>query len=215
MIEEMLISPNLAVMSVYRLPGGALVQRGFCANFSQDLSEITNILPRLPKNIPFLVLKKKDQNMNIKQFIVNRHRVETVLRYLCNNNKAYKEHNIKIDECQLESLPLDGVPDDLNYVNDSECPDVDNVLVDIGPHLETSSQENPLVDNDQIEAFIEGSEDQALQIDNIKTSINYPKANIQAINEFNIDSICSLLFPKIFPNSTADPTDKGTKFRLI
>ena len=46
MIEEMLISPLLAVMSIFRLPGGALIQRGFCANFSQDLTELTNTLHR-------------------------------------------------------------------------------------------------------------------------------------------------------------------------
>ena len=36
MIEEMLVSPLLSIMSVYRLPGGALITRGFCANFVQD-----------------------------------------------------------------------------------------------------------------------------------------------------------------------------------
>ena len=45
MIEEILISPLLAVMSVFRLPNGALINRGFVANFSQDISELTNILP--------------------------------------------------------------------------------------------------------------------------------------------------------------------------
>ncbi len=38
MIEEMLISPILAIMSVYRLQGGALINRGFVANFTQDIS---------------------------------------------------------------------------------------------------------------------------------------------------------------------------------
>ena len=59
MVEEMLVSPILAVMSVYRLPGGALINRGFCANFSQDLEKILTILPRLPKDLPLWILKKK------------------------------------------------------------------------------------------------------------------------------------------------------------
>ena len=59
MVEEMLVSPILAVMSVYRLPGGALINRGFWDNFFQDLEKILTILPRLPKDLPLLILKKK------------------------------------------------------------------------------------------------------------------------------------------------------------
>ncbi|CAF1045128.1 unnamed protein product [Brachionus calyciflorus] len=55
MIEEMLISPILVVMSVFRLPGGAIATKGFCANFSQNIQPIINILPRLPKDLPILI----------------------------------------------------------------------------------------------------------------------------------------------------------------
>ncbi len=46
MIEEMLISPILTVMSVFRLPGGQLLSRGYVANFSQDISQLCKLLPR-------------------------------------------------------------------------------------------------------------------------------------------------------------------------
>jgi hypothetical protein len=97
MVEEMLISPLLAVMSIYRLPGGALISRGFCANFTLDLGEVLHVLPRLPKDLPLLVLKKKDQSNNVKQFIVNRQRVLSCLQYLCQHNHAYIRNNISID----------------------------------------------------------------------------------------------------------------------
>jgi hypothetical protein len=64
MIEEMLISPILAFMSVYRHPNGALTSRGFCANFTQNIQPFVKLLPRLPKDLPILVLKKKDQENN-------------------------------------------------------------------------------------------------------------------------------------------------------
>ena len=152
--------------------------------------------------------------MNIKQFIINRKRVEAVLRFLCKNNQAYIQNNITIDESAFQSLPEDGVPNDLNFVDDTECTQIDNIFVDSGPNIEVNSQETNNNVNDQYEAFIEGSEDQPLQIDNIRTSINFPKANTKAINEFQIDSICSLLFPKLFPTGTADPTDKGNFYAL-
>ena len=44
MIEEMLISPILAVMSIFRLASGQNVSRGYVANFTQDLNEICNEL---------------------------------------------------------------------------------------------------------------------------------------------------------------------------
>ena len=66
MIEEMLIFPILAIMSIFRLPGGSLINRGFVANFSQDLQPLCNIKPRLPKDLPILILKKK-----INQTITN------------------------------------------------------------------------------------------------------------------------------------------------
>jgi hypothetical protein len=43
MVEEILISPILAIMSIYRLPNRALKQRGFIAHFSQDLTNITQV----------------------------------------------------------------------------------------------------------------------------------------------------------------------------
>ena len=55
MIEEMLIAPLLAIMSIFRLPGGQLVNRGFVANFSQDIQPVIDLLPRLPKDLPLLI----------------------------------------------------------------------------------------------------------------------------------------------------------------
>ena len=60
MIEEMLIAPIIPIMSVYRLSKGALASRGFSANFSQNINEIINELPRLPKDLPIIILKKKN-----------------------------------------------------------------------------------------------------------------------------------------------------------
>ena len=70
-----------------------------------------------------------------------------------------------------------------------------------------------LNDNSQFESdyevFVETDYNEPSQIDNIKTSINFPVADKKAINEFEFDSICSLLFPKLFPNGAGDPTTKG------
>jgi len=61
MIEEMFISPIQPIMSVFRLPSGGLVHRGYCASFSQDIQPVCDQLPRLTQNISLLIVQKKNK----------------------------------------------------------------------------------------------------------------------------------------------------------
>jgi len=158
-----------------------------------------------------LILKKRDQNNQVKHFKVNRNRVERVLRFLCENNPAFIEHGIKFDTEVISQLPIDEVPLDLPYQIDQTDVDIDSILIDVGQNIEQNQltvDENEQA-NDDYQAFIETDDDQPLQIDNIKNAINFPSANRQAINEFQFSSICSLIFPKLFPTGAADPTSKS------
>jgi len=92
MIEEMLISPILGVMSICRLPGGQLISKGYVANFSQDITPLCTQLPRLTKSLPILIVKKADQENNNKEFKVNRNRVTELLRFFCKNNPDFIKH---------------------------------------------------------------------------------------------------------------------------
>jgi hypothetical protein len=94
MIEEMLISPLFAIMSIYRLPCGQLVSKSTVANFSQDISGLCVDLPRLTKSLPILIIKKKNQINYIKDFKVNRERVEMCLKFLIYNNRFYARYRV-------------------------------------------------------------------------------------------------------------------------
>ncbi len=99
----------------------------------------------------------------------------------------------------------------LTYINDNQTNfNPDTILVDSGPTLiENDNSKAPTEEcDDNYHAFVEGDDDQPLQIDNIKTAINFPKANKTAINEFTFDSLATLVFPKLFPLGLADPTTK-------
>ena len=48
-----------------------------------------------------------------------------------------------------------------------------------------------------------------MQVDQIKHAFNYPKTNLQPLNEFENDAISSQLFSKLFPNGMGDPTKKS------
>ena len=99
MIEEMLISPILAVMSICRLPGGQLISKGYVANFAQDIMPLCKTLPRLTKSLPVLIIKKSDQNNINKEFKVNRTRITELLRYFCKNNPDWIKQGIYLNFC--------------------------------------------------------------------------------------------------------------------
>ena len=155
------------------------------------------------QGVAYFNFEKNNQNNNIKNFKVNRLRVERVLRWLCANNPVYVANNIKIDDKVFNLLPDDYVPHDLNTVDDTAAQNIDSIFIDNGQKV---IEHDPEFD---YEAFVESDDNEPLQIDNIRNSIDYPKAQIKAINEFEIESICSLLFPKLFPNGAGDPTNRG------
>ena len=90
-------------------------------------------------------------------------------------NPAYKNNNIKIDESIFLNLPENDIPIDLNTVNGDLCQNADNIIIDNGLFLQENQNEYP-ESFDEYEAFIETSENETLQIDNIKIAINMPDA---------------------------------------
>ena len=93
-------------MCMFRLPNGQLISRGYVANFSQDVNSICKILPRL--TVPVLIVRRKGQKNTHKDFKVNRKRIEICLKYLCENNPAYKNNRITMSSENLNQLPENG-----------------------------------------------------------------------------------------------------------
>ncbi|RNA16632.1 ATP-dependent DNA helicase PIF1 [Brachionus plicatilis] len=204
MIEEMLISPILVLMSVFRLPGGELTSRGFCANFSQNIQLLITKLPRLPKDLPILILRKKDQLNRSRHFTVNRNRVTICLNYLCQNNPQYIAYGITIDDSAINSLPENAIPIDLNELETIE----EDIISDKGPEL-YNEEEFENEDDDLTQTYVENDENEPLLDEKIKNAINFPQASPISLNGYETDSICSLAFPKLFPNGVGDPTKKA------
>jgi hypothetical protein len=104
----------------------------------------------------------------------------------------------------INLLPENAIPIDLcEIVNDEN----NHINSDSGPEI--YEKENFDVDDAEDfyqQAFIENNQNQKLQSDLIEKSIEFPKANIVPINEYECGAMCSLLFPKLFPTGMADPT---------
>jgi len=210
----MLLSPILTVMSIFRLKGGQLLSRGYVANFSQDLIQLCKILPRKTNELPILIVKKIDQNNQTKDFIVNRNRVTTLLNWLYHNNEDWKKKGIEINIDNINNLPINGIPTDLNEISEGNtAPDnLDQIIIQTGPNILEKNIEN----DEFIQTFVESDIEEPLQIDRIGQflTVDWPAVNPKPINEFEYDGLCSLAFPAIFPYGTGDPTKKARRFEI-
>ena len=88
-IEEQLIAQIHPIISVYRIRGNQYGYNGQIINFPQDLSTFTAQL-QLPHTIHHLsniVIIRREQEKNYKDFIVKRSHVENALKWLQTHNK--------------------------------------------------------------------------------------------------------------------------------
>ena len=107
-IEEAMISRVQVIMKCYRLKDGTVGYKGHVMNFENDTSKIFNQLPLAFKDLPIVILRKRNgKNPNdYRDFQVRRKHVLEWLQFLIHHHPAYKD--VKIDREQLNSLPEDG-----------------------------------------------------------------------------------------------------------
>jgi hypothetical protein len=118
-----------------------------------------------------LILKKKNQLNEQKQFIVCRERVEICLDYLIEFNDIYKANGIRKSFETLNSLPINGIPNDLNVIEDDQIiPNVENILIDSGPEI--INGDNTTKSDEPYYSFVASENTQPLQVDYIKEKIS-------------------------------------------
>ena len=87
-VEQAAISMIAPVMRIYRLKYGSTSLHGHVICFDQDLNEFVTRLPRSVDNLGIILLKAPGQETLLK---ANRFHILEALRYLKNNNPAYKD----------------------------------------------------------------------------------------------------------------------------
>ena len=165
-IEEMLIARALPIMRVYIKPGGQRGYSGHCINLPQHVQELATSLPRYPKELSLIVIKMKRKDNTFKDVSVRRHMVQNALTWLINNNPHYQD--VHLNQQCLESLPENGVPNDLISVereNDvSESSDLN-----FGPQNEEEIVYN---EGTQVNAFLPIPQCQQQEIDAIQQKLS-------------------------------------------
>ena len=121
-VEEMLISRVCPIMRVYRKHGGQRGYKGHVLNLPQDVQSFLNRLPSQVADLPVMVVRRHGADDTHKDFTVRWHRVLEALLWLKTNNPFFKD--IEIDRQVIQSLPENGVPDELRYVIDDNEPSV-------------------------------------------------------------------------------------------
>jgi hypothetical protein len=182
-IEEMLISPIVPIMSIFRLSGGQLVNNGFCASFHQDIQPITKELPRLAADVSIIVIQKKTKQKQNKDFLCDRYRIERVLKFLIEFNEAWSDLGIEFSQSNLDKLPEYGIPNGLNIIYENE--NEPEKEVDKGPEINLG-QDSEEDDEHNTHGYIEIDVDEAQQVDKIRAKINIPAPNAtNPVNEFD------------------------------
>lgn len=117
---------------------------GHCINFGQDISLIADILPRLPADVPIVIIQKRNAETGLTNDMrVRRVHVEMWLRWLKAHSPVAGYKNLKICDQRLAQLPVNGFLEGLRIIESDE------VEVDIALHRDNADNiENPESYND-------------------------------------------------------------------
>jgi hypothetical protein len=115
-VEEMLISRVCPIMRVYRKHGGQRGYKGHVLNLPQNIQSFLNRLPSRVADLPVLIARRHGAEDTHRDFTVRRHKVLEAVLWLKTNNPFFKD--IEIDRDVIQSLPENGIPDELRYVID-------------------------------------------------------------------------------------------------
>ena len=124
----MLISAVIPITTIYRLRHGQYGYRGHVINLPQDLTTFATSLPRLPKELDILIVRKEGSDCTHRDFRVRKSVVLGALLWLKHHNKYYR--NVNIDYDSLNELPEDGNLSGLTGIKTSRNVEEDRPLLE-------------------------------------------------------------------------------------
>ena len=205
-VEVSAISLICPQMTIYKLKGGASGLKGHSLAYYQDVQGFIDKLPRRPQDLPFIVMKAPNQNVDLR---ANRFKILNALEFLKQHNPEYKD--ISIDEDALGCYP----PDSHTPLQNIPCDDIDTLNVIPQEPMENFDDYTGIVDDsdlvqtaapfelptrpaaEQIRQAILGEE-------NIPAYLNWPERSGPA-SEWEYGYF-SKSFPHLFPYGTGDLT---------
>lgn len=200
-VEQMLISPVLPLMSIYRLPHGQYGYSGHVINLPQEIPSFVNSLPRLPSDLDIVIIRKEGSN-NHHDFCVRRSKVLASLQWLVANNIYFSD--ITINHDILSALPEN---DHLTNIPTISVSSNDTYLGQ--PDLSTSTTEDQYNSN-LCRTFVPSVHPTRTEEQNIRqslqstTTVPCPARGENPLNEFQCEGYITCAFPVLFPTGAAE-----------
>ncbi|CAH3156372.1 unnamed protein product [Porites lobata] len=180
-VEEMLIARALPIMRVYIKPGGQRGYSGHVINLPQNIAELAHSLPRYPKDLSVIVVKKKD--ININQDSLN----------------SLPEDGVPHDLLSVETENIDetaACEPDLGPQNE------DDIVYNEGTEM-SSFLPIPDCQAQEIDAVQQQLCHQA--------TMPWPTVDNEPMNEYLTPFLATLAFPTLFPDGKGDPTNPSLR----
>ena len=200
--EEMVISAVMPLMSIYWLPHGQYGYKGHVINLPRDITAFATSLPRLPKDLDILIVRKNGSDNTHRDFRVRRSVVLQALQWLKHHNKYYRDININFDH--LNQLPVDGNLSGLTTV-------ADPTTLDENDHFEGDDDE----DSHNVGSFVPIAAQKMTEKEVVSKSVAerqtsaqsvvpWPQRSKTPINEFITEGYISCAFPTLLSTGAGD-----------
>ena len=150
-VEEQLISLVCVNQYIYNRRTGVIASKGHCIHFMQDISLVSRVLPRLPAEVPIVIIQKRNwQGETTRDLKVRRAVVKLWLEFLKANNRLRAYRTLQIDEDRLNLLPVDDILPEIQII------ETDNELETVATFERDSLQEERPDTDDANPAFDSG-----------------------------------------------------------
>ena len=198
----MLISAVIHIMSIYRLLHGQYGYKGHVINLPQDVTTFAISLPRLPKELDILTVRKDGSDSTHRDFRIRKAVVLKALLSLKQHNKYYRK--IDIDYNAPNDLPEDGNMPDLSGIKSSSVIEKESSLQDTDEDAHDAESFVPIAAQKltEIEAVKESIPERQKSAD--QTTVPWPHRVDTPVNEFNTKGYMSCAFPTLFPTGAGD-----------
>ncbi|KAJ7914162.1 hypothetical protein B0H13DRAFT_1873234 [Mycena leptocephala] len=217
-MEEMLIAPVHALVSLYQVRGGQFKYSGHCCNFPRDNAVFHNKVPLLPEECDVFIMRRTGVDTATdaaiyQDFRVRRNVIEQWLRYLQDHHPNFRSRRVTVDYERLNQLPEDElIHDRLRTVQSQDLPEPDG---DAGPLEEgpNQNQEEPpaLFTHGFVPNMNPGQAEfeqlhAAAFHDDTPVILTMPMVHGTPLNEHAGHPIAIDAFPSLFPTGRADFT---------
>ena len=216
-MEEMLCSLASPCFLMWVSKGGQYKSRGNVITFSQDITHLCTTLPRLPKQLDVLVVRKPGAGTpsGYKDFRVRKKKVLKFLRYLKDHNTHYA--NIAIRPAADVDLPADGsVLERLPHVHSAPGETHADDRDDPSSSSTGSSSFVPESLSEEHNAFVPDFLPQTYEVDTIDSGMQelglkaasgdplpWPPFGLP-LSEYATDGLFTMAFPTLFPLGKAE-----------